>query len=285
MSEFDPARYHFDMEKDLLGRGSYGSVYKAQLKKSFFWSHPKTYPEFVAVKIIPENRSGYSDTELVLQDFVNFRHPNIVQYFKFLVKEEGIVSCHHIYMEYCDTDLSKVLKERKARKQPLSGGELVHVTRSLAKGVQHLHSQGLIHRDIKPSNILLNIDNLESELINIQLKLADFNISKLCDGSEGTLTISMGTTQYRAPEVLKTHKNRYAKYGLPADIFSLGAVIFEASTLQNLVDDEQNIPANVQKKLDTMSGHIKDFLHDCLQEDPGNRMIIEDVLGHPILSL
>ena len=241
MSNFDQDMYKFDRRNDLFGRGSFASVFKASLRKGFFRSANKNYPEYVAVKIMPIDKSGYSNTEADLQDFVDFNHHNIVKYFKFLIKDEGPVRCHHIYMTFCSSDLAKTLQERKGKMKPLSDREVLHLSRSMAEGLHHLHRQGLIHRDFKTSNILLYGDELDDGLLNKVPKIADFNISKLTDGNEGSLTFSAGTASYRAPEVLISHKNRYAKYGLPADVYSLGAVIFETSTLQKLVDEEVNI--------------------------------------------
>ena len=81
--------------------------------------------------------------------------------------------------------------------------------------VAYLHSSGIKHKDLKPSNILLSRDGLW---------LADFGTAT--DFSVLTSSVTdegdRGTPKYYSPEVAK-----FAPSGRPADIFSLGCVLFE----------------------------------------------------------
>lgn len=54
----------------------------------------------------------------------------------------------------------------------------------LLKGLQAVHSLGLMHRDLKPSNLLLNKSGL--------LKLADFGSTRVVDQTF-TYTLDVGT--------------------------------------------------------------------------------------------
>jgi eukaryotic-like serine/threonine-protein kinase len=92
----------------------------------------------------------------------------------------------------------------------------------LAHGLAHAHSHGVFHGDVKPSNILIARDGTPH--------LMDFNLS-------GNLALSLaargGTLPYMPPEQLRVvalGDGQDAQYDQRSDIYSLGAVLYEALT-------------------------------------------------------
>lgn len=83
---------------------------------------------------------------------------------------------------------------------------------------QYIHSCNIIHRDIKPQNIFVDK--------NMNLKIGDFGVSKLLDGTENCKTTA-GTPYYCSPEVMKSQQ-----YSKKTDIWSLGCVIYEICALE-----------------------------------------------------
>ena len=110
--------------------------------------------------------------------------------------------CTYIVEEYVDsTPLSEFLplNERGAKK----------ALEQICQGLYALHSLGIIHRDIKESNVLVDIHG--------NIKLTDFDISKLKKADTLRDTTILGTVTYAPPE----------QYGLAqsdfrSDIYALG---------------------------------------------------------------
>lgn len=70
-----------------------------------------------------------------------------------------------------------------------------------------------MHRDLKLSNILLTEDRT--------IKIADFGLAVQLDCQAGDCDTVCGTPNYLAPEVFNKQK-----YGLQADLWSLGCIIY-----------------------------------------------------------
>ncbi len=86
------------------------------------------------------------------------------------------------------------------------------IIRQVCKGLGMLHYYGIIHRDIKPDNVMISEKG--------QVKLIDFNASRIYKKDENRDTRILGTTGYAAPE----------QYGLSqtdprTDIYALGVLI------------------------------------------------------------
>ena len=90
---------------------------------------------------------------------------------------------------------------------------LIETTRAL----KILHEKKIFHRDLKSANVFLNRDGSS--------KLGDLNVSKVA--KKGLLYTQTGTPYYASPEVWKDQP-----YDSKSDIWSLGCVIYEMTTLK-----------------------------------------------------
>ncbi len=107
---------------------------------------------------------------------------------------------------------------------PLGVSETVELGRTLARALGAAHARGVIHRDVKPENVLFTSAG--------RPLIADLGLAKHFDreapGGSRSISVSLhgtflGTASYVAPEQAEDAKTA----GPPADVFSLGAVLYE----------------------------------------------------------
>ncbi len=193
-----------------IGRGGMGAVYKAWQQRL---GRPVALKALLAgVHASPRARSRFRhEAEAVAQ----LQHPYIVQLFD-VIEHDGQL---FLAMEYVGGG-SLARKTRGIAQPAMQAAEYV---RKLAKAMQFAHERGIIHRDLKPSNVLLTEDSIP--------KLSDFGLAKRLDDdtSQTKSGTVLGTPDYMAPEQAD---GRVHEVGPPADIYSLGAILYELLTGQ-----------------------------------------------------
>ncbi|XP_027159074.1 probable LRR receptor-like serine/threonine-protein kinase At3g47570 isoform X2 [Coffea eugenioides] len=190
-------------ESNLLGKGSFGSVYKGTL----------TDGTVVAVKVftlLAEVTSGSFDTECeVLR---NLRHRNLTKV---------IGSCSNLDFKALVLDYKSngsLEKWLYSHNHCLDLLQRISIMMDVASALEYLHfgyTTPVVHCDLKPSNILLD----ESMVAHV----SDFGMAKFLDEESSVLhTKTLATLGYLAPE-----------YGLEGqvstrvDVFSFGIVLME----------------------------------------------------------
>ncbi|MFM7036623.1 MAG: FHA domain-containing serine/threonine-protein kinase [Planctomycetaceae bacterium] len=126
--------------------------------------------------------------------------------------------------EFLDSSCSlrELLLSAARKKGSLKGEQRLILAKVLVSGVSSLHEQKIVHADLKPENVMLLPDSSISS--GYRLRLIDMDFSLLTDiqapwhGHEGYF----GTPQYFSPEHL-----RGAVPGTPADLFTLGLILYE----------------------------------------------------------
>ena len=190
-----------------LGRGAMGVVYRAwnpQLRRA------------VALKMLLNAGPAASEESDRLfaeaQAHARMHHPNIIQLY-----DMG----HRNGQPYLVLELAEGGSlDQHLRQTTLLPERAADLLRTLAKAVAYAHEQNIIHRDLKPSNILLASDGTP--------KISDFGLAKKVDMTGQTATGSiMGTPSYMAPEQAAGHSK---DLGPAADIYSLGAILYECLT-------------------------------------------------------
>ncbi|MDB6136135.1 MAG: hypothetical protein JWM59_4378 [Verrucomicrobiales bacterium] len=253
-----------------IARGGMGVVYKAR---------QVSLNRIVALKMI---LAGDFSSPAMVERFkteaeaaARLEHPGIVP-----VHEIGANDGQHYFsMRFLEGGtLTQALASRK-----FSLRESVELLLAVAGAVHHAHQRGILHRDLKLGNILLDAGGAPL--------VADFGLAKLLEHESG-LTISaavMGSPAYMAPEQAA---GRNRQLTTAADIYSLGAVLYEmltgsapflgataAETMRRMMESDPDRAllrkAGADRDLETVC--LK-----CLEKDPARRYGSADGLARDL---
>jgi hypothetical protein len=141
-------------------------------------------------------------------------HDNVVTF-----HDWGIVEgTEYLVFDYLSGGtLREYLTKRAKRAKPLSAEDVMRLGRQLARALAHVHKLRLIHRDLAPANVWLD----ERQVAH----LGDFDSAVSRDTALNPVGLPPTTEAYAAPEQL-----REASFDERSDLYSLGAVLFEALT-------------------------------------------------------
>lgn len=207
----------------LIGRGSFGAVYKIE-RKVF------NDTENAALKVIsiPQNNGdieelysdGYDD-ESITSTFQSHLESIVAEY-SLMRKMNGsanIVNCDDVrYVQHDDgigwdifIKMELLTPLTKALPSEVSDETVIKLAKDMCRALILCKKHGIVHRDIKPQNIFVSEHG--------DYKLGDFGIAKTVEKTTGGTKI--GTYKYMAPEVYNNQP-----YGSSADIYSLGLVLY-----------------------------------------------------------
>lgn len=197
-----------------IGRGGFSRVFRCRSRKR--------EGEEYAVKVIDlrpmrlKERFDPARLRREVDIMQKLRHPHIVHFFEGYETDDSVL----MVLELCPgKELFDVILERNS----FSEADAKPVFSQVCSAVYYLHCLNIIHRDIKPENILV-LDKRGADG-NLVVKLLDFGLSKNAGAGSEAKTF-VGTPCYLAPEVEFTSKGLGGTYGLPADCWSLGAVLY-----------------------------------------------------------
>ncbi|HTN86276.1 MAG TPA: serine/threonine-protein kinase, partial [Sorangium sp.] len=188
-----------------LGRGAMGVVYRAR---------QLSLDRFVALKVILAGKHAgkrqLTRFRVEARALASLSHPNIVQIYD-VGEAEGVP---YFALELVEGETL----ERRLDRGAWSVREAARLVRTLAEAMAAAHQRGIVHRDLKPSNVLLARDGSP--------KISDFGVAKRLEGGAGETQTGdlIGTPLYMAPEQAQ---GRSADIGPAADVYSLGAILYE----------------------------------------------------------
>ncbi|MBI4822166.1 MAG: serine/threonine protein kinase [Deltaproteobacteria bacterium] len=206
-----------------IGVGGFGTVWLAE---------DGTNRSAVALKLLhPQHKRKTRTLERFVREaqvLTGLRHPNIANALTF--SAEGPVP--FIAMEFAPghTLSAEIAARAKlgvsgAEVSSFAPSEIRSLLEALVAPVSHAHKKGVVHRDLKPENVVVFSDHGA-----LRLKILDFGIAKILEDSAAMKTTVgrvFGSLFYMSPE-----QARGETVDARADVFGLGAILFELLTLR-----------------------------------------------------
>ena len=192
-------------DKEILGFGGFGRVYKGTL--------PNSDTQIAVKRVSHDSKQGLQEFVSEVASIGRLRHRNLVQLLGWCRRQADLLL---VYEFMPNGSLDKYLFEEP--KAILSWEQRFNIIKGVASGLLYLHEeweQTVVHRDIKAGNVLL-----DSEFNG---RLSDFGLAKLYEhGSNPSTTRVVGTLGYLAPELTRTGKPTTS-----SDVFAFGALMLE----------------------------------------------------------
>ncbi|KAL2927022.1 hypothetical protein RDABS01_022804 [Bienertia sinuspersici] len=229
---FEGCSFNFDLEDllrasaEVLGKGSYGTTYKAILEDG----------TTVVVKRLKEVVVGKREFEQQMETVGRIgQHPNIIPLRAYYYsKDEKLLVYDYVS---AGSLLARLHGSRDGEKPPLDWESRIKILMGAAKGIAHIHSAGgskFTHGNIKSSNVFLSED--------VNGCISDLGLATLMSFP----AVPPRTAGYRAPETIETRKTTQK-----SDVYSFGVLLLELLTGKTPLqspgrDDVVDLPKWVQ---------------------------------------
>lgn len=253
-----------------IGKGSFGSVYKAEKDGQFF-----------AIKIFQSEllQTEYKNRlDREIKAIQKIDHPNVVKVYDFGKFKDNEFEYFYIVMG---------LVEGKPLTEYVGGVDeekCIAILESVMDTIDSVHSQGVIHRDLKPANIMIDKKGIPIVL--------DFGLAKLIDYSSITQTGErVGTFYYMSPEQVTDSKNIDNR----SDYFSIGVIFYQlltgvlpydATNLPALIDQIKNqYPKNPSELNSSISNQVENVILKLLEKNPYQRYQSVSEIKNALMSV
>ncbi|XP_016679975.1 BRASSINOSTEROID INSENSITIVE 1-associated receptor kinase 1-like isoform X1 [Gossypium hirsutum] len=224
--------------KNILGRGGFGKVYKGRLADG----------SLVAVKRLKEERTQGGELQFQTEvEMISMAvHRNLLRLRGFcMTPTERLL----VYPFMVNGSVASCLRERPESQAPLDWAIRKRIALGAARGLAYLHDHcdpKIIHRDVKAANILLDEE--------FEAVVGDFGLAKLMDYKDTHVTTAVrGTIGHIAPEYLSTGKSSEK-----TDVFGYGVMLLELITGQRAFDLARLANDDDVMLLDWVKGLLKD---------------------------
>lgn len=142
----------------------------------------------------------------------------------------------------------------------------------LASVLAAAHAEQVVHRDLKPANIIVGPEGL--------VHVVDFGIAAVLEPDVSRLTMTgdkPGTLNYMAPEQIRAQPA-----GPAADLYALGALLYEMATGERLFADRgsayevqtahlKELPEPVRRRRPDLPAELDGLVSRLLSKDPDER--------------
>ncbi|KAJ0240802.1 hypothetical protein HA466_0223800 [Hirschfeldia incana] len=259
---------------EAIGHGSFSTVSLATTS-----GNSTSFPPLMAVKSSGVVCSAALRNERdVLYDLRDC--PEIVRCFGEATTVENGGETYNLFLEYASGgNLSDRVKNSG---EALPEREVRRFTRSIVRGLRHVHAKGFAHCDVKLENVLVFGDG-------DTVKISDFGLAKRRGESVAEIR---GTPLYMSPEAVN-----HGEFESPGDIWALGCSVVEMSSgktawcLEEGVTNVVSLMVRIgsSDEVPTVPGELseegKDFVRRCFVKNPEERWTAQMLLDHPFLAV
>ncbi|MFO0042591.1 MAG: serine/threonine-protein kinase, partial [Pseudomonadota bacterium] len=251
----------------LLGSGGMGDVWLGERSDG-------TVEHRVAIKRVRGGAQAFAQRlEAERRIIARLSHPNIARFIDAGVDANG---APWLALDFVD---GETLTDWVARTRPGLRARL-ELFRKVCAAVEHAHRLLVVHRDLKPGNVMVDAAG--------EPRLLDFGIAKLLGEGDGTLTASVLTPAYAAPEQL-----RGGEVSTATDVYALGLLLFRlladalpetrreanvAAVLSRLDDEETQRPSATARTApglpyaaDALEGDLDAIVSKAIRAEPEQR--------------
>ncbi|PKA59550.1 Somatic embryogenesis receptor kinase 2 [Apostasia shenzhenica] len=241
--------------KNILGRGGFGKVYKGRLADG----------SLVAVKRLKEERTPGGELQFQTEvEMISMAvHRNLLRLRGFcMTPTERLL----VYPYMANGSVASCLRERPPNQLPLDWMTRRRIALGSARGLSYLHDHcdpKIIHRDVKAANILLDEE--------YEAVVGDFGLAKLMDYKDTHVTTAVrGTIGHIAPEYLSTGKSSEK-----TDVFGYGIMLLELITGQRAFDLARLANDDDVMLLDWVKGLLREKKLDMLVDPDLQKNYVE----------
>ncbi len=197
-----PSRYEVLSQ---VGTGGMGIVYKVRDRET---------DDVIALKMLKTEIASDPLMQENLRREVSLArkvtHKNVCRIYEFN-RSSGTA---YVSMEFVE---GESLLSKLHRNGPLPWNEALQVGRQICSGLREAHVQGIVHRDLKPANIMVDRSGW--------VKIMDFGIARLFQGTAAMTGTLVGTPAYMAPEQVELKR-----IDARTDVYALGLLLYEIVT-------------------------------------------------------
>ncbi|QVM09289.1 hypothetical protein D8B26_003952 [Coccidioides posadasii str. Silveira] len=265
--------------EELIGKGSYGRVYKGRQLSS---------QKLVAIKVMDIDTLDYKAMrDLKDESIKDFIHETkVLQQVKdagakninMLIEAVSIHSQLWLICEYCPGGSVKTLM--RATGDKLDEKFIIPIARELAEGLKAIHDAGIIHRDVKAANVLIHEEG--------RLEICDFGVAGVLQTKLDKRSTWIGTPHWMPPEMFPNRAVEPHQYGSEVDVWAYGCTLFECATgnpPNATLRERMQIGRQLNRfapKLegDTYSENLRSLVSYSLTSDPKTRPSMKDILEH-----
>nr|AAR15438.1 protein kinase [Sisymbrium irio] len=207
-----------DAPGEVIGKSSYGTLYKASLQRSGKVRVLRFLRPVCAVRSDSKEFSGVIET----LGFV--RHENLVPLLGFYAGTRGEKLMVHPF--FSSGNLSDII--RSGDGESIKWSNILRITIGMSEALDYLHSgmqKTIVHGNLKSKNVLLNS--------SFEPRISDFGLHLLLNLAAGQEILDVSAAEgYKAPELIKMKD-----VSKESDVYSLGVIMLELVSGKEPIND------------------------------------------------